>query len=171
MKNNRLFKVILGVAITSFIFALCFAFGGVFAAEEVAATEETTEEATGVIVSALDWFKQIDAEAVKGWLGGLIAYLGANILVILALVIKIIMSKSKEYKQSQFYQELITKMDADHQKKVEELIESFNTKLDGVQASLNDTIVNLDEKKKEEAKTNIEVLKKNLDDIKVDLEK
>ena len=169
MKNNRLFKVILGVMITSFIFVLCFGLSNIYAAEEAA--EEAAKENTSVITSALEWLNQIDAEAVKGWLGGLIAYLGANILVILALVIKVIMNKSKEYKQTQFYQELITKMDADHQKKVEELIESFNDKLDDVQASVNETIVNLDEKKKEEAKTNIEVLKKNLDDIKVDLEK
>lgn len=169
MKNNRLLKVILGVMITSFIFVLCFGLTVVYGAEEVA--EETTKESTSVITSALEWLNQIDAAAVKGWLGGLIAYLGANILVILALVIKIIMNKSKEYKQTQFYQELITKMDTEHQKKVEDLMQEFIDKLDGVQASVNDTIATLDEKKKEEAKTNIEVLKKNLDDIKVDLEK
>ena len=55
--------------------------------------------------------------------------------------------------------------------KYEDMMQEFIDKLDGVQASVNDTIESLDEKKKEEAKTSIEVLKKNLDEIKVEVEK
>ena len=51
------------------------------------------------------------------------------------------------------------------------MMQEFIDKLDGVQASVNETIESLDEKKKEEAKTSIEVLKKNLDEIKVEVEK
>ena len=132
---------------------------------------EEQEEVKEDVKSALAWFKSLDAESVKGWLVAIASYLSANALVLLALVIKLVLSKTKEYKQDKFYQELKAKMDAEHQKEMEDLMEELNQKLVDVQASVNNTIASLDEKKKEEAKTNIELLKKNLDEIKVDLEK
>ena len=169
MKNNRLFKVLLGGMIASFILVFAFTFTGVcFAAEEVAA--ETTE-ATTKIQSALDWLKQISAEDLKGWFIGFITFLGANATIFLGVGIALIKAKTSKIQQSQFYEDLKAKMVAEHQTKMENLFNDFNAKLDDVQASLKDTIANLDEKKKEEAKNNIAVLKNELDNIKVDLEK
>ena len=142
--------------------------------------EETTEQETENqeveqvkqdVKNALDWFKSLDAEAVKGWLIGLAAYLGANILVVLFLAVKLILSKTKEYKQTELWNQVIAKMDAEHQEKVENLIKDFNSQLADLQNTLKEELNKLDDEKKQVAKNNIAILKDNLNDIKVDLEK
>ena len=163
MKNNRLFKILLGGLITSFLLVMCFTFTLTFA-------EEATEEESK-IQTAIEWVKTWSVNDLKGWIIGAFSFLGVNATVLFGLAISLIRTKVKEHKQSEFYKELIAKLDAEHQKKVEDMMQEFIDKLDGVQASVNDTIESLDEKKKEEAKTSIEVLKKNLDEIKVEVEK
>jgi len=166
MKSNKLVKVFIGSMIATFIFVFAFTFTSVFAAEG-----ETANEEANAVKTAVEWIKTWSVDDLKGWIIGVFSFLGINALTFFGLAISLIRTKVREHKQSQFYQELIAKLDADHQKKVEDLIEKFNSKLDGVQESVNQTIESLDEKKKEEAKTNIEVLKKNLDEIKVELDK
>lgn len=134
-------------------------------------TEQEQEEIKQEVKNALDWFKSLDAEAVKGWLIGLASYLGANVLVLLALVIKLILSKTKEYKQTELWNQVVAKMDAEHQEKVENLIKEFNTKMETLQNELKEEINKLDDEKKQVAKNNIAILKDNLNDIKEDLEK
>ena len=163
MKNNRLFKILLGGLITSFLLVLCFTFTLTFA-------DEVNEEESAV-QTAIEWVKTWSVDDLKGWIIGAFSFLGVNATVLFGLAISLIRTKVKEHKQSEFYKELIAKLDAEHQEKVEKMMQEFIDKLDGVQASVNDTIESLDEKKKEEAKTSIEVLKKNLDEIKVEVEK
>ena len=144
--------------------------------EEVTETTEQQEEETDKAVaedvkSAFAWLKSLDAESVKGWLIAIASYLGANVLVLLALVIKLILSKTKEYKQTEFWNQVVAKMDQEHQEKVEKLIEEFNIKMVELQGDLKQEIAKLDDEKKEVARNNIAILKNNLDDIKVDLEK
>ena len=133
--------------------------------------EENQEELNEEIKTAFDWFKSLDAEAVKGWLVGLASYLGANILVVLALAIKLILGKTKEYKQTELWNQVIAKMDAEHQEKVENLIKDFNEKMENLQNELKEEMAKLDDEKKKVAQNNIAILKDNLNDIKVDLEK
>lgn len=132
---------------------------------------EEQEEVKQDIKNALDWFKSLDAESVKGWLIGLASYLGANVLVLLALVIKLVLSKTKEYKQTEFWNQVVAKMDQEHQEKVEKLVEEFNAKMVELQGDLKQEIAKLDDEKKKVAANNIAVLKDNLNEIKVDLEK
>ena len=166
MRSNRLFKILLGGLLASFILVLCFTFTGVFAADT-----ETAKEETNAAQTAWEWVKTWSVDDLKGWIIGTFSFLGVNATVLFGLAISLIRTKLKEHKQSEFYKELIAKLDADHQAKVENMMQEFIDKLDGVQASVNQTIESLDEKKKEEAKTSIEVLKKNLDEIKVEVEK
>lgn len=163
MKNNKLVKILLGGLITSFLLVLCFTFTLTFA-------DEVKEEESAV-QTAIEWVRTWSVDDLKGWIIGAFSFLGVNATVLFGLAISLVRTKVKEHKQSEFYKELIAKLDAEHQEKVENMIQEFIDKLDGVQASVNDTIESLDEKKKEEAKTSIEVLKKNLDEIKVEVEK
>ena len=163
MKNNRLFKILLGGLITSFLLVLCFTFTLTFA-------DEVNEEESAV-QTAIEWVRTWSVDDLKGWIIGAFSFLGVNATVLFGLAITLVRTKVREHKQSEFYKELIAKLDAEHQEKVEKMMQEFIDKLDGVQASVNETIESLDEKKKEEAKTSIEVLKKNLDEIKVEVEK
>ena len=163
MKNNRLFKILLGGLITSFLLVLCFTFTLTFA-------DEVNEEESAV-QTAIEWVRTWSVDDLKGWIIGAFSFLGVNATVLFGLAITLVRTKVREHKQSEFYKELITKLDVEHQEKVEKMMQEFIDKLDGVQASVNETIESLDEKKKEEAKTSIEVLKKNLDEIKVEVEK
>ncbi len=133
--------------------------------------QPTEEEVVEKVNSALAWLKQIDAESVKGWLIAIASYLGANILVLLALVIKLVLSKTKEYKQTEFWNQVVAKMDQEHQEKVEKLVEEFNTKMVELQDDLKQEMAKLDDEKKKVAANNIALLKDNLQDIKEDLEK
>ena len=142
--------------------------------------EETTEQETEnqeveqvkqEVKNAFEWFKSLDAEAVKGWLIGLVVKSGVDALVLLFFVVKLILSKTKEYKQTELWNQVIAKMDAEHQEKVENLIKDFNSQLEDLQNTLKEEINKLDDEKKQVAKNNIAILKDNLNDIKVDLEK
>ena len=167
--KNRLIKVLVGGVIASFILVLCFTFMGVFAAEEEV-VEEATTEATTKVQSAIDFLRSMSVDDLKGWMAGAIAYLSANIITFAGIGIAFIRAKVKNYQTDEKYKEIIAKMDADHQAKVEDLIQSFNKKLDEAQSSINETIASLDEKKKTEAKANMEELKKSLSEIKVVLD-
>ena len=133
--------------------------------------EEEQEEVVEDVKSALAWFKSLDAESVKGWLIAIASYLGANVLVLLALVIKLVLSKTKEYKQTEFWNQVVAKMDQEHQEKVEKLVEEFNAKMVELQDELKQEMAKLDDEKKKVAANNIAVLKDNLNTIKEDLEK
>lgn len=139
--------------------------------EEQETENQEVEQVKQEVKNALDWFKSLDAEAVKGWLIGLVVKSGVDALVLLCFVVKLILSKTKEYKQTELWNQVVAKMDAEHQEKVENLIKEFNAKMETLQNELKEEINKLDDEKKQVAKNNIAILKDNLNDIKVDLEK
>ena len=191
MKKNLIKLFILGSVITSFLFVL---FLGVNVnAEEVENTEPTTQETTdensevlnneeetetNVVEeiqeetnSVFEYFKSWTASDIKAWIGVLATKLGIDTLTILGLVFYFIRAKVREAKQTEFYNELITKLDAEHQKKVEDLIAEFDSKLAEVQNAVIDTLNAQDEAKRQEAEQNLDTLKAQIENIKADIEK
>lgn len=191
MKKNLIKLFILGSVITSFLFVL---FLGVNVnAEEVENTEPTTQETTAEnsevsnneeetetnVVdeiqeetnSVFEYFKSWTASDIKAWIGVLATKLGIDTLTILGLVFYFIRTKVREAKQTEFYNELITKLDAEHQKKVEDLIAEFDSKLAEVQNAVIDTLNAQDEAKRQEAEQNLDTLKAQIENIKADIEK
>lgn len=191
MKKNLIKLFILGSVITFFLFVL---FLGVNVnAEEVENTEPTTQETTdensevlnneeetetNVVEeiqeetnSVFEYFKSWTASDIKAWIGVLATKLGIDTLTILGLVFYFIRAKVREAKQTEFYNELITKLDAEHQKKVEELIAEFDSKLAEVQNAVIDTLNAQDEAKRQEAEQNLDTLKAQIENIKADIEK
>lgn len=172
MKRNKLFKVLVGGVIASFILVLCFAFTGVaFAAEETTVAATEAGEAVKKVQTAIDWIKSLSIDDLKGWLAGIIAYLSANLLVIIFLVIKLVLNSVKKYQESEEHNKVIEKMNAEQKKQEAECLNAVTKKLDELALKVEQSIVASDEKKKTEAAANIEVLKKSLDEIKVEIEK
>lgn len=179
---SKKIKILLGSIALALGFFFCFCMVSV-SAEELPATDETQEvveqpqeeteqeEVKQDIKNALDWFKSLDAESVKGWLVAIASYLGANVLVLLALVVKLILGKTKEYKQTEFWNQVVAKMDKEHQDKVEALVKEFNEKMETLQDELKQEMAKLDDEKKKVAQNNIALLKENLNTIKEDLDK
>ena len=177
MKKNLIKLFILGSVITSFLFVLFFGFN--VNAEEVENTEPTTQEQVNEVVddvqeetnSVFEYFKSWTASDIKAWIGVLAAKLGIDTLTILGLVFYFIRVKVRESRQTEFYKELITKLDAEHQKKVEDLIAEFDSKLEEVQNAVVDTLNAQDEAKRKEAEANLDTLKAQIEAIKTDIEK
>ena len=187
MKKNLIKLFVLGSVITSFLFVL---FLGVNVnAEEVENTEPTTTEnsetlnneeetETNVVEeiqeetnSVFEYFKTWTASDIKAWIGVIATKLGIDTLTILGLVFYFIRAKVREAKQTEFYNELIAKLDAEHQKKVEDLIAEFDSKLAEVQNAVIDTLNAQDEAKRQEAEQNLDTLKAQIENIKADIEK
>ena len=134
MKNNkRVWKLFILVSIFTFVLTMSLTLGfNVFAAEEE--TAQATQPATEKFI---DWVKNLDMSAIKGYAAGLIAYLSANLLVILGLAIKLVLGKAQQVKNEQFYKELEAKMSEEHKKQMQELADGFTKELE----SINQTIV------------------------------
>ena len=166
--KTRTIKILLGGVIASFIFTLIFTLvltnGFVYAAEE-------TQETSGTITSVVDWIKSLSIDEVKGWLTALFVKLGIDAGTLIVLAIALIKARLTKVKQDKFYLELQAKLDEEHKRQLSEAYERFNTRLEAVQNLLINEVKNLDEKKKAEAESNIETLKNNLENIKVELEK
>lgn len=183
---------VLGSVITSFL--LCLFFGFSVNAEEVENTEPTTqeeqpevqeqettttqEEVNQVIDEAqantneiIEYFKGWTMGDIKAWISVACTKLGIDTLTILGFVIYFIRSKVKDYKQNEFYKELTSKMDAEHQAKMEELIAEFDFKLEEVQKAVVDTLNQQDEAKRKEAEANLDTLKAQIENLKADIEK
>jgi hypothetical protein len=185
MKNKIVKLFILGSVITSFLFVLFFGFN--VNAEEAPTTDETptqevVEEEVEVVEETptkqeeeingfIEYFKSWKVEDIKAWVILIASKLGVDAVSLLVLVIYIIRLRLKNIKEDEKYQALKTKLDVEHQKQVEDLMNEFNEKLAEIQASVIDTIKAQDEAKKEEIKGNIATLKNQLDNIKADIEK
>lgn len=179
MKNKIVKLFILGSVITSFLFVLFFGFN-VNAEENAEPQEETTQEVVEPTQEEvkeeetngfIEYFKDWKVEDIKAWVVVIMSKLGIDAATLLVLVIYIIRLRLKNIKEDEKYQALKTKLDVEHQKQVEDLMNEFNEKLAEIQASVIDTIKAQDEAKKEEIKGNISVLKNQLDNIKADIEK
>lgn len=175
MKTKNIVKIFLGVFITSFIFVLSFMFVGVAHAEEVAtATEEAeqvAEQTKTAIQTAIDWLKSFSADDIKGWFIAFCVKFGVDTSILLTLAIALIRTKVNKVSQEKLYQDLIAKLDAQHQEKVEQLIKEFDSKLEEVNNNVTASIKELDEEKRKEAESDIAVLKDKLAQLKTDVEK
>ena len=168
MKNNkRVWKIFTFISIFTFVLAVSLTLGfNVFAAEE-----ETAQAAQAATEKFIDWVKNLDMSAIRGYAAGLLAYLSANLLLILGLVIKIVLSKTQQIKNEKFYQDLMAKMDAEHKKQMEEQAASFENKLESISNAITDELKRQNSEKRINAKESVEQMRKHLDDINIELDK
>ena len=168
MKNKkRVWKLFILVSIFTLVLTLSLTLGfSVFAAEEE--TAQATQPATDKFI---DWVKNLDMSAIKGYAAGLIAYLSANLLVILGLVIKIVLSKTQQIKNEKFYQDLMASMDVEHKKQMQELADGFTKELENISTAVTDELKRQNSEKRINAKESVEQMKKHLDDINIELDK
>lgn len=167
MKNKRVWKLFILVSIFTLVLTVSLTLGfSVFAAEE-----ETTQATQLATDKFIDWVKNLDMSAIRGYAAGIIAYLSGNLLLILGLVIKIVLNKTKEIKTQEFYQNLIAKMDAEHQKKMEEQEARIENKLESISQAVTDELKRQNSEKRINAKESVEQMRKHLDDINIELDK
>ena len=124
-----------------FLFCFCFAFVSVNADggtdETTPATPETTEvveveETDEEVDSFVDHLKDLkwdEAEAIIGWI---ITYLVANFGIIAFCVIKLVLNKLNETKQSKAFQDALAKLSLEHQEEVKKMIAEFEAQLETV---------------------------------------
>ena len=168
MKNNkRVWKLFILVSIFTFVLTMSLTLGfNVFAAEEE--TAQATQPATEKFI---DWVKNLDMSAIKGYAAGLIAYLSANLLVILGLAIKLVLGKAQQVKNEQFYKELEAKMSEEHKKQMQELADGFTKELESINQTIVDELKRQNSEKRINAKESVEQMRKHLDDINIELDK
>ncbi len=168
MKNNkRVWKLFILVSIFTFVLTLSLTLGfSVFAAEEE--TAQATQPATEKFI---DWVKNLDMSAIKGYAAGIIAYLSANLLVILGLAIKLVLGKTQQIKNEKFYQELEAKMSEEHKKQMQELTDGFTKELESINQAIVDELKRQNSEKRINAKESVEQMRKHLDDINIELDK
>ena len=121
-----------------FLFCFCFAFVSVNA-DEVEDTTTTQPETTEVVEteddgvdSFVDHLKDLkwdEAEAIIGWI---ITYLVANFGIIAFCVIKLVLNKLNETKQSKAFQDALAKLSLEHQEEVKKMIAEFEAQLETV---------------------------------------
>lgn len=172
MRKTSLIKFFITFFVVSFIFTIVCVLGvNALAAEEVvveATPEESVVEATGSFVA---WLKTLDAENIKAWIIGIIAKLGIDTAFIFSMLIYFVKMKVKEAKQSQFYNDLIAKMDADSQKKIEDITNGFVTKLEELESQVTNEIKKANSEERKLAKENVEKMKEALSEITIGLDK
>lgn len=168
MKNNkRVWKLFILVSIFTLVLTLSLTLGfSVFAAEEE--TAQATQPATDKFI---DWVKNLDMSAIKGYAAGLIAYLSANLLVILGLAIKLVLGKAQQIKNEKFYQELEAKMSEEHKKQMQDLADDFTKELESINQTIVDELKRQNSEKRINAKESVEQMRKHLDDINIELDK
>ena len=171
MKNNkRVWKLFILVSIFTLVLTVSLTLGfSVFAAEEE--TAEATQEVTKTTEKFIDWVKNLDMSAIKGYAAGIIAYLSGNLLLILGLAIKLVLGKTQQIKNEKFYQDLMAKMDAEHKKQMEEQAASFENKLESISNAITDELKRQNSEKRINAKESVEQMRKHLDDINIELDK
>ena len=168
MKNNkRVWKLFIVFCIFNVMLSLALLIGF----NSVLADGEEVTKATGTAEKFIDWVKQLDMSAIRGYAVGIISYLSANFLLILGLAIKLILGKSQQLKTEAFYQELMAKMDAEHKKQMEELTDKFTKELENISNAVTDELKRQNSEKRINAKESVEQMKKHLDDINIELDK
>lgn len=133
---------------------------------EIETPEETEEESAFV-----KWIKSLDTDTVKGWIITLMAKLGIDTAVLFAMLIYFVKSKVKDAKTSKFYNDLISKMDAEHQKELEKVTNEFVTRLEELQAQVTNEIKKANSDERKQAKDNVDKMKAALNEITVELDK
>ena len=167
MKNKRVWKLFTLISIFTLVLTVSLTLGfSVFAAEEE--TAQATQPATDKFI---DWVKNLDMSAIKGYAAGLIAYLSANLLVILGLAIKLVLGKAQQIKNEKFYQELEAKMSEEHKKQMQDLADGFTKELESISNAVTDELKRQNSEKRINAKESVEQMRKHLDDINIELDK
>lgn len=139
-------------------------------AEEDIIDSKEVEKIVDTANSFMAWVKQLDMQEVKTWIIAFMAKLGIDTALILSMLIYIVRSKLKEAKDSKFYKDLMAKMDAEHQKQIEDLIKSFDEKLQKLNSNVIDSIKKQNSEKRELAKNNVDEMRAALGEIKVNLD-
>ncbi len=144
-------------------------------AEEAETTETTADtsdaEAVGEQINSLfNWFKKIDMDQVRVWFIAFIGKLVTDTGLILSMLIYFVKSKIKEGKESKYYNELISKLDAEHQKKLEEYLQLVDSKLEENNKAIAAQIKKQNSDERETAKANVDAMKSALEQVKVDLD-
>lgn len=116
-------KFVLGFLVIALGFFFCFCMVSVNAAEDV----ETTTETADLFLNHLKDLKWNEAEAIIGWL---IAYIIANAGIIALFVIKFILGKLREYKNSDAHNKTLEKLDAEHKAEIEAKEKRYEEKLE-----------------------------------------
>ena len=132
---------------------------------------EETGEATEEDSAFVKWIKSLDTDTVKGWIITLMAKLGIDTAVLFAMLIYFVKSKVKDAKTSKFYNDLISKMDAEHQKELEKVTNEFVTRLEELQAQVTNEIKKANSDERKQAKDNVDKMKAALNEITVELDK
>ena len=165
MKKNSLLKKLF---ITLFVFTLVFGIT-LISLNTFAATEETAE-ATSTVEKLVDWLKTVNMADFKAWIIGLCSYFGLSLGTFLFIGIKLVMAKSQSVKQEKFYQELTAKMDEEHKKQMNELVDSFNKKLAESDQAMKDYIKSQNSEKRQQIKSDVDRVKQALGEIDVTLD-
>ncbi len=193
MRKNTLIKLFVFIG---FAFMALFAFIIPTWADEVEPTQTTTtaeEPATTTIdinpaVSVeietpedtetakedsafVKWIKSLNTDTVKGWIITLMAKLGIDTAVLFAMLIYFVKSKVKDAKTSKFYNDLISKMDAEHQKELEKVTNEFVTRLEELQAQVTNEIKKANSEERQQVKDDVAKMKAAMDEITISLDK
>lgn len=193
MRKNTLIKLFVFIG---FAFMALFAFIIPTWADEVEPTQTTTtaeEPATTTIdinpaVSVeietpedtetakedsafVKWIKLLDPDTVKGWIITLMVKLGFDTAVLFAMLIYFVKSKVKDAKTSKFYNDLISKMDAEHQKELEKVTNKFVTRLEELQAQVTNEIKKANSEERQQVKDDVAKMKAAMDEITISLDK
>ena len=90
---------------------------------------ETEDDDVDSFVDHLKDLKWDEAEAIVGWI---ITYLVANFGIIAFCVIKLVLNKLNETKQSKAFQDALAKLSLEHQEEVKKMIAEFEAQLEAV---------------------------------------
>ena len=110
-------------------------------------------------------------DAIKGLGAGIIAYLSTNLLVIVGLVIKLVLDRSKQVKDSKYYQELYAKLDEEHKKQLQDLTDKFTKQVESINTAVVEEIKRQNNEERVATKESIAKMKGALDSINIELDK
>lgn len=141
--------------------------------EVVDAKPEVTEQEEKTVEKESEfyhWFKNVNFETVKVFVGAFMAKCGIDTLTLIALLIVFVKGKVKKAADDEKYKKFKEELDAQHQKEIEDLEKGFNEKLDKVYNVVIDTIKKQNSEKREIAKNNVDEMRAALGEIKVNLD-
>ena len=169
--KNKLFKMFLIMGIFALVLALFFNASNllVFAAESEEIANEAVENVE-VTNTLFNWLQSLNMDDIRSWVAAIFVKLGIDTTLIISCVIYIVRAKIKEAKQTAFYNELLSKLDEKNAKKVEEIAQSFDAKLEKLNNDFSNILKKQNAEKREEAKATVDQARAALSDIKITLD-
>ncbi len=116
------------------------------------------------------WLKSLNMDDFRAWIIALFSYLGINFGLVVSMLIYFVRNKIREAKENKYYTDLISQLDAKHQKEIEDLMASFDEKLGELNTNVIDVIKKQNSEKREIAKNNVDEMRAALGEIKVNLD-